>query len=150
SAVAVPLVLLTIVLVSALRYMPSSTQLDPTVPAIVGRICDLAREVPAWLDGLIPDSIGIGLGAWLDPKRLTWMLATTAMAIVVLELAISGPAQDRPAPFDTVAESRVRLARFLWLTAALTAVCLVALPTLTVLGQAIVHIRIRMDNWSLY
>jgi hypothetical protein len=147
SAVAVPLVLLTIVLVSALRYLPSSTQLDPTVPALVGRICDLAREVPVWLESMVPDSGELDFAAWLDPERLAWMLAVTAVALLVLELAISGPAQDRPAPFDAVAESRGRLARFLWLTAALTAVCLVALPTLTVLGQAIVHIRFRIDNW---
>ena len=138
---------MTIVLVSALRYLPSSTQLDPTVPAIVGRICDLAREIPARLVSMVPDSVDLDFAKWLDPERLAWIFAVTAVALLVLELATSGPAQDRPVPFDAVAESRGRLARFLWLTAALTAVCLVALPTLTVLGQAIVHIRVRIDNW---
>ena len=40
--------------------------------------------------------------------------------------------------------------RFLWLTAAVTAVCLVAMPTLIVLGQMIVHIGIHLDDWTAH
>ena len=46
-----------------------------------------------------------------------------------------------------MAESPARLARFFWLVASLTTACLVAVPTLMVLGQALAHIRFRIDDW---
>jgi hypothetical protein len=46
------------------------------------------------------------------------------------------------------ADSPARLARFNWLVASLTTACLVAVPTLMVLGQALVHINWRIDDWS--
>jgi hypothetical protein len=144
------LVLMSVILVSALESLPSSTQLDPAVPAIIGRICDLAREVPAWIWSLVPDSGGFSLAALLEPERLTWILAISAVAFLLLELAVSRNPMERPAPFDAIAVSRDRLARFLWLTVALTAVCLVALPTLIVLSQVMVHIRFMIDNWMTF
>jgi hypothetical protein len=54
----------------------------------------------------------------------------------------------RTPPFDLVAGSPGRLVRFIWLTAALTVVCLAAVPTLIVSGQVIVHIRCLISNWS--
>jgi hypothetical protein len=144
------LVLMWVILVSALECAPSSTQLDPAVPAIIGRICDLAREVPAWIWSLVPDSGGFSLASLLEPERLAWILAMSAVAFLLLELAVSRTPMERPAPFDVVAASRDRLARFLWLAVALTAVCLVALPTLIVLSQVMVHIRFMIDHWMTF
>jgi hypothetical protein len=148
-AAAVPLGLLALVLVSALQCLPASTQLDPAVPSIIGRVCDLLREVPAWIWSLIPDSGQISFAAWLDPERLAWTLATAAVGLFILELSVSRTGGEQPAPFDAIAETPGGLGRFIWLTAALTAVCLVALPTLAVLGQVIVHIRWRIDDWAV-
>jgi hypothetical protein len=148
-AAAVPCGLLALILVSALQCLPPSTQLDPAVPSIVGRVCDLVREVLGWILSLIPDSGQINFAAWLDPERLAWTLATAAVALFIVELSVSRPSGDQPAPFDTVAETTGGMGRFFWLTAALTAVCLVALPTLAVLGQVIVHIRFWIDDWAV-
>ena len=109
--------------------------------------CDVAREVPAWLVEPGARFRQRQLRRWLEPERLAWILATTAVGLLVVELAVSRADRDQPAPFDAVAESPGRLARFLWLTLALTVVCLVAVPTLIVLGQVIVHIRFGIGNW---
>ena len=145
-----PAGMIAIILLSAMQSMPSSTQIDPALPAIVGRVCDLIRDIPAWLCRLFPDSIEMELSAWLSPGRLVWTLSTTIMALFLIELSGSRMEGSRLAPFDSVAEPPARLARFLWLVASLTTACLVALPTLLVLGQALTHICYRIDDWLTY
>jgi hypothetical protein len=147
AAVATPSLLLMIVLLSALQCLPASSQLDPWLPAVVGRICDIAREIPTWLGGLMPDYGDTNLFAWFGPERLAWAMAMGAVGLLVLELAAAGAPGRGNAPFDTVCDSPGRAARFTWLTTALTAVCVVAMPTLLVIGQVIVHIRLHIDNW---
>lgn len=148
-AIVIPSVMLMIVLLLALRYLPSSTQLDAGVPAIVGRFCDWVREIPAWLFGLAPDSAQANFAEWLEPERLAWVLAIAALGFFVLQLAFPRPGGDQPAPFDAVAGSPGRLAWFVWLTTALTAVCVISMPTLLLLGQVIVHIRFHIDRWMV-
>lgn len=147
SAVAIPSLLLTVVLLSALQCLPSSTQLDAGVRAVIGRICDRAREVPAWVAGLLSDDGGMVVFAWLSPERLAWVVAIAAMGLFILELAAPRLPGEAMAPFDRMADSRGQLARFVWLATAMTTVCLVAMPTLLVLGQVIVHIRLHFDGW---
>ena len=140
--------MIAIILLSAMQSMPSSTQIDPDLPAIVGRVCDLIRDLPAWLCRLFPDSIEMELSAWLSPGRLVWPLSTTILALFLIELSGSRMEGSQPVPFDSMAESPARLARFLWLVVAFTTACLVAVPTLMVLGQALAHIRYRIGDWS--
>ena len=97
---------------------------------------------------MFPDLSESDLSAWLSPRQLAWPLSTTILALFLIELSGSRMEGSQPAPFDAVAESSARLARFFWLVAALTTVCLVAVPTLMVLGQALAHIRYRIDDWS--
>ena len=97
---------------------------------------------------MFPDSVETDLSAWLSPRRLAWPLSTTILALFLIELSGSRTAGSQPAPFDAVAESPARLARFFWLVASLTTVCLVAMPTLMVLGQALAHIRYRINDWT--
>ena len=140
--------MIVIILLSAMQAVPSSMQIDPAVPAIVGRVCDFIRDLSDWLVRMLPDSIETDLSAWLSPRRLAWPLLTTILALFLIELSGSRAGGSQPAPFDAVAESPVRLARFFWLVASLTTVCLVAVPTLMVLGQALAHIRYRIGDWS--
>ena len=144
----VPAGMIVIFLLSAMQTLPSSTQLDPDLPAIVGRVCDLIRDLLAWFWSLFPDSVETDLSYWLKPGPLAWTLSMTILASFILELSGSRMAGCQPAPFDAVAGSPARLVRFFWLVAALTTVCLVAMPTLLVLGQALAHIRYRIADWS--
>jgi hypothetical protein len=128
--------------------VPSSMQIDPAVPAIVGRVCDFIRDLSDWLFSMFPDSIETDLSAWLSPRRLAWPLLTTILALFLIELSGSRTGGSQSAPFEAVAESPARLARFFWLVASLTTVCLVAVPTLMVLGQALAHIRYRINDWT--
>jgi hypothetical protein len=70
------------------------------------------------------------------------------LAFFLSELALRPPALRTP-PFDLVAGSPGRLVRFAWLTLGLTVVCLAALPTLIVLGQVILHIRLGISTWTV-
>jgi hypothetical protein len=140
--------MIVIILLSAMQAVPSSMQIDPAVPAIVGRVCDFIRDLSDWLFSMFPDSIETDLSAWLSPRRLAWPLLTTILALFLIELSGSRTGGSQPAPFDAVAESPARLARFFWLVASLTTVCLVAVPTLMVLGQALAHIRYRINDWT--
>jgi hypothetical protein len=133
--------------ISGLQCLPESSQLGPSVPKIIGRVCDLAREFPAWIWSLLPDSSEIILPGWFEPERIVWFLAVSAVCLLVFEVALPRRLRGQTAPFDLVLESPGRLARFSWLTMALTAVCIVAVPTLFVLGQVIVYLRLRLGDW---
>jgi hypothetical protein len=145
----VPLGLIVIVLASTLSQLPSSAQLDPEVPPIIGRLYDSIGAFNVWLWSGLPDPILAEVSTWLEPERLAWTLAMMLVAAFVLELAFPRLVGDQRAPFDAITESPGRMVRFLWLTTALTAICLVAVPTLLVLGQVFVHIRYSIDNWSV-
>ena len=114
-----PAGMIAIILLSAMQAMPSAAQIDPDLPSIVGRVCDLIRDVPAWLCRLFPDSIEMELSAWLSPGRLVWALSTTILALFLIELSGSRMEGSQPVPFDSMAESPARLARFLWLVVVL-------------------------------
>jgi hypothetical protein len=143
-----PAGMIAIVLVSAMQALPSSTQIDPKVPAIVGRVCDFIRDLLPRVLAVSPASVEIDLSYWLRPGPLAWTLSTTILVLFLIELSGSPMVGSLPAPFDAVAESPARLARFFWLVASLTTACLVAVPTLMVLGQSLVHICSRIDDWS--
>jgi hypothetical protein len=143
-----PAGMIVIIFLSAMQALPYSTQIEPDVLTIVGRVCDFIRDLPSRLLDVFPHSGETDLSAWLRPGRLVWTLSTTILALFLIELSGSRTDGSQPAPFDAVAESPARLARFFWLVAALTTVCLVAVPTLLVLGQALAHIRYRIDDWS--
>jgi hypothetical protein len=81
---------------------------------------------------------------------LAWTLSMAVVALFILELSLARAGRPQPVPFDAVAQSPGRRARFLWLTAALTTVCLAALPTLAVLSQAIIDIRFHIDRWMTF
>ena len=118
------------------------------MPAIVGRVCDFIQDLLPWLFDVLPESGETNLSAWLRPDRLVWTLSTTILDLFLIELSGSPMVGSQPAPFDALAESPARLAGFFWLVTSLTTTCLVAMPTLMVLGQALIHIRWRIDDWS--
>ena len=97
--------MIVIILLSAMQAVPSSMQIDPAVPAIVGRVCDFIRDLSDWLFSMFPDSIETDLSAWLSPRRLAWPLLTTILALFLIELSGSRTGGSQPAPFDAVAES---------------------------------------------
>jgi hypothetical protein len=145
----VPLVLPTILLLSALNHFPSAAQIEPNVPTGVGRFCDWVGRVNAWLWSWVPDPVVAQLTGWLEPDRLAWTLSMGLVALLVVELSLSRAGRTHPVPFDAVAGAPGLPVRFLWLTGALTTVCVASLPILAVLGQAIIDIRFHIDRWMI-
>jgi hypothetical protein len=65
---------------------------------------------------------------------------------LVVSFRVCGPlAPDREAVFDLVARSSENLKRFLWPCAALSILCLCALPTLFVMGLVVYHLRLALS-----
>ncbi len=132
---------------SALTCLPSSLAIDPEIPPIFTRLLDGVHAPGLWFLGLFPDAIADGILAWLAPRRLLWILPMVGLALLLCEVALRPPALRTP-PFDQVAGAPGRLVRFIWLTLALTVVCLSAVPTLIVVGQVILHIRSLIGTWT--
>ena len=88
SAVA-PFVLIAIILLSAWRCLPASTQLDPAVPAVVGRLCDSVAAFNIWLESLLPEGVVLVATAWRELEPLACTLSMIVVASFVLELTFS-------------------------------------------------------------
>jgi branched-subunit amino acid transport protein AzlD len=142
-----PLGLMGIVVSSALKCLPSSMAIDPALPPMFAELLDGIDQAGVWFWGIFPAPLADGVQAWLDPGRLFWILTMVGLALFLSELALRPPALRIP-PFDLVGCSPGRLVRFAWLTLSLTVVCLAALPTLIVLGQVILHLRLGIITWT--
>jgi hypothetical protein len=142
-----PLGLMGIVVSSALKCLPSSMAIDPALPPMFAELLDGIDQAGVWFWGMFPAPLADGVQAWLDPGRLFWILTMVGLALFRSELALRPPALRIP-PFDLVGCSPGRLVRFAWLTLGLTVVCLAALPTLIVLGQVILHLRLGISTWT--
>ena len=142
-----PLGILGIILASAMTGLPSA-EIDPDLRWIFGlRPAGIGEALSRFWD-LLPDPLVIFLQDWLAPTHLVWILSAAGLAIFLTELAFRPPG-SRTAPFDLVADEPGRLVRFLWLAAALTVLCVAAVPTLIVVGQVILHIRLCISNWTV-
>jgi hypothetical protein len=138
--------LLLLVLLAAMKNLPGSSQLPPAVPASVGRLIDTIGRGQAWAWGLLPYSVVVVLKYCLEFDQLRWILTAVFVGIVFVELAIT-KATTCAAPFDAAfctARSAMEVA---WLTVALALVCLVALPILVVLGQAVMNAQLNLEDW---
>jgi len=139
--------ILAVVSLSVLKCLPSTSQFEPAVPWIFKLLYNACEQANGWLWGRLPDSILILIGAWFEPERLLWTLMVAGVAMLLVELAIR-PQEARRAPFDRIVDAPQSIVRFSWLVVALTCVCLVALPTLIVAGQAIIQARLMIGDWS--
>ncbi len=84
---------------------------------------------------------------WLAPDRLVWTLTILGLTMLIIEVALTSNSQQT-LPFHAVAESPSQSIRFLWLTVALTVVCLAAVPIFFVSGQTLVHIQLRGADFA--
>jgi hypothetical protein len=135
-----------LVLLSALNCLPQASQLDSSTPFLFTYACDLVSRLNAWLWSWVPDAVVIVISPSLAPEQLIWTLVVAGVGTLLLELAVRTGSPEK-APFDQLIVSPQTLVRFAWLVVALTCVCLAALPTLFIAGQAIWHIRLGAVQW---
>jgi len=140
--------LMLVLLLSALKHLPASSQLPSGISPSVGRVIDIVGHAQAWLWGLLPYPVVIVLTACLEPDLLQWLIAIVFSTILVVELAIHPTALD-DAPFDAIWGSTRSTIEITWLTVALTVICLVAIPILFVAGQALLHVRLGVADWMI-
>jgi hypothetical protein len=138
--------MLALVSLALLTCLPSTAQFDPRIPSPVTLAIDVVGRANAWLWGRFPDSVVMVISPWLAPERLAWTLMLLGVAILLVELALR-PQSAEHGPFDRVVGEPQSILRFGWLVVGLTCVCLVALPTLLIAGQALWHIRLCGWDW---
>lgn len=143
---AFPLGLLGVVGLSAIASLPSSSVLAPGVPPLVGRVLDLVGEANLRIWDMLPDPLVIQIRPLLSARGLAYILPLWLLILLLATLA-RGPSSQRVIPLDRVCETPRLLPRFAWLTVALTVVCLAAIPTLMLVGQALVHVRLSISTW---
>ena len=78
-------------------------------------------------------------------ENVIWTLLMLAIVCFLIELVVRGK-PDLSSPFDRLAESPVAAAQFVWLVTGFVVLCLAALPTLIVLGQAVLHVRMHAEQ----
>jgi hypothetical protein len=142
------LVVLGLVLISALKYLPSSMQFDPSVPTFVGGLVDAVAAIQARLRNHLPDPLVGEVEQWLGTDHLVWVLTMSGFTIAFLELILKPNSQ--PLPFRIATESPAQAGRLAWLTVALSVVSLAAVPILLVVGQALVHIQLRAADFATF
>ena len=142
----IPLGVLSLLCLSALKSLPHSFQFVSGVPPGVVLLLDGVQRGHNWLWSLLPDPVTTVVQHCLDPELLGWCLPMLGLVLLIGELVIR-PASWIGVPFDALAESAASAFQFLWLTMALTIVCLAAMPILIVASQTLVYIQLRAEDW---
>jgi hypothetical protein len=138
--------LLLVFWLSAMKHLPASSAIARATPSIVGRVIDVVGSCQAWAWGLLPYPVVVALNYCLEFEQLQWVLAAIFVSVVVIELTTT-KTSTLAAPFDAIFGSVRSTLHVAWLASALTLVCLVALPTLVVAGQLVVHVQLNLEDW---
>jgi hypothetical protein len=93
----------------------------------------------------MPDSFTVGALGMLAIDNFIWTSLILAIVCFMIELLLRGK-PDLTSPFDKLAESPAAATQFIWLVAGFVVFCLAALPTLIVLGQAVLHVRMHAEQ----
>jgi hypothetical protein len=109
-------------------------------------VIDIIGSGQVWAWSFLPYPVAMVLNYCVDSIQLPWIVASIFVSIVVLELAIVRT-NARAAPFDGIFGSTRSALEVAWLTAALTLVCVVALPILVVFGQFVVNLELNLGDW---
>ena len=96
---------------------------------------------------VFPDALVTDLFSVFTVTNVLWITLGLGMGLLLIELAIR-PSTAGVAPFDKLATQPAIAWRFLWLVIGLVVVCLAAVPTLFVAGQALLHVRIFAGDLS--
>jgi hypothetical protein len=124
----------------ALSIVPYS-QAVPSgdVPSGLDRVLGGIGAAQTWVLAHMP--LAGAVWPYLDPEWLLWGLALLWLAAQIT-LLVAAPSPTRPCPFDALRSSRPAAAWALWLAAALTAICIAAMPVFYLAGLAIFHYRL--------
>jgi hypothetical protein len=129
-----------ILLFAVLNNLPDSAVLEPRVPGFVTWAVAFIRGALNYFWDRLPDSFTAGAHAMLAIENLIWTSLLLAIVCFVIELLIRGK-PELSSPFDRLACSPEAARQFIWLVVAFVVLCLAALPTLIVAGQALLHVR---------
>ena len=138
--------LMAVFLLSALKHLPASMQMPAAIPPFIGWAIDVVGQTQAQAWSLLPHPVVVAMTYCLEPDQLRWLIALVFVSPLVIELVVRRTA-DQEAPFDAAFRTTRSVMQLTWLTVALVVVCLVALPTLIVAGQAGLHVRLNLADW---
>ncbi len=125
----------------------SSAPPDPGMPRVVGLVYVISQWIARMWD-VFSAAFVTDLFSVFTVNNVLWITLGLGMVMLLFELAIR-PAAAGGAPFDKLATQPAIAWRFLWLVIGLVVVCVAALPTLFVAGQALLHARLFAgDLWA--
>jgi hypothetical protein len=144
-------VIVAVLLFAVLNSLPATAAAEPYVPRFAFWAIASVRAALDYFWDRLPDSISTAALRIFAVENFIWTSLTLAILCFVIELMIRGK-DDLSSPFDRLAESHAVATRFIWLVAAFVVLCLAALPTLIVAGQAVLHVRVHAadfmtDGW---
>jgi hypothetical protein len=134
-----------ILLFAVFNSLPDSAVLEPHVPGFVTWAVASIRGVLNYFWDRLPDSITTGALGMLAIEKFMWTSLILAIVCFVIELLLRGK-PDLTSPFDRLAESPAAATQFIWLVTGFVVLCLAAVPTLIVLGQAVLHVRMHAEQ----
>ena len=136
-----PLTVLAIVLFTALNSLPDPLVLQSHSPPFFTWGIAVIKTALGMF-GRLPEAFSATVLGFLAIENLAWMALLLALICFAIELLIRGKT-PAAAPFDHLASSSHAARRFIWLVIAFIVLCLAAMPTLIVAGQALLHVHAR-------
>ena len=133
------------ILIALFNVLPDPGSLPAAVPDFVRSTISVIKDGVAAFWNRFPDSFAVTALGMLAVENLLWTSLILAIVCFVVELLF----RDRSiltSPFDRIAESPHRVRTFLWLVVGFVVLCLSALPTLIVAGQAVVNLRMHAED----
>jgi hypothetical protein len=85
----------------------------------------------------------------LAVETLAWTTLLLALICFAIELIIRAKS-PAATPFDQLASSPQTAGRFIWLVVGFIVLCLAAIPTLIVAGQAVLHLHLNAADLAKY
>ncbi len=131
---------LLIILFAALNILPDSAVVEPYAPPFITVAVAVIKETLSRFWDRFPDTFTSTALGLLAIENLLWTALMLAICCFVAELLVRDNLELN-SPFDRLAESPGSGIRFLWLVLGLTVLCIAAVPTLIVVGQVILHLR---------
>ena len=133
------------VLFAVLNNLPDPTLLESRSPPLFTSVVAFIREFLNSFWKRFPDSLTADAIRLLAIENLLWTSMMLTIACFTIELFVRDDS-SLTSPFDQLAESPAAARGFAWLALGFTVLCLAALPTLIVAGQALLHLHMHAGD----
>jgi hypothetical protein len=141
--------LLAVILFAALNSLPDPLVLEAHAPPFFTWIVAFIKAALGMFWGRLPEAFSATILECLAVENLAWTTLLLALICFAIELIIRAKS-PAAAPFDQLASSPQAAGRFIWLVVGFIVLCVAAMPTLLVAGQAVLHVHTHAADLAKY